>query len=310
MLTIEDYEQYKEVIYIEPTPGNGEGHLLDVYHKLTEAGLPVHAAGYGYPPIYVCSPTAEQYQTILEVAQDFKDEFDSELTFAPAHRVRYQQDGAASETEKRPQPHEINPHCIRLTEEEEAIAATMHIPDAAERSADESGDALLDVFLAHNSQDKPFVRAINEKLKARGLTSWIDEEQIRPGASFQESIESAIPRCKTAAIFVGQTIGRVQIMEIRVFINRSLSKQIHTIPVLLPGVDSLPDNLLFLQELNWVQFTDEADEAALDKLIWGITGVNPHTGETAAPSSESSDASNDSPSETQPTTAKETDSNA
>ena len=61
-------------------------------------------------------------------------------------------------------------------------------------------EQLFDVFLAHNSADKPFVREINTKLKQRGLKTWIDEEQIAPGRSFQQEIQQAIPRVKTAAI--------------------------------------------------------------------------------------------------------------
>lgn len=36
----------------------------------------------------------------------------------------------------------------------------------------------FDVFLAHNSIDKPQVRAIAVELKRRGLNPWLDEEQI------------------------------------------------------------------------------------------------------------------------------------
>jgi hypothetical protein len=48
-------------------------------------------------------------------------------------------------------------------------------------------EQLFDVFLAHNSADKPFVREINTKLKQIGLKTWIDEEQIAPGRSFQRN---------------------------------------------------------------------------------------------------------------------------
>ena len=42
----------------------------------------------------------------------------------------------------------------------------------------------FDVFLAHNSADKPEVRAIANQLKTRKIKIWFDEEQIPPGRSF------------------------------------------------------------------------------------------------------------------------------
>jgi hypothetical protein len=54
-----------------------------------------------------------------------------------------------------------------------------------------------------------------------------------------------------------------------------VDKGIPVIPVLLPGVPSIPDHLLFLKELKWVRFQSLDDHEALDELIWGITGERP-----------------------------------
>ena len=39
----------------------------------------------------------------------------------------------------------------------------------------------FDVFLSHNSSDKPTVRQLAEELTRRGLTVWLDEDELRPG---------------------------------------------------------------------------------------------------------------------------------
>jgi hypothetical protein len=39
----------------------------------------------------------------------------------------------------------------------------------------------FDVFLSHNSKDKPTVRQLARALQARGLKVWLDEEQLVPG---------------------------------------------------------------------------------------------------------------------------------
>ena len=135
-------------------------------------------------------------------------------------------------------------------------------------------DKPFDVFLAHNSQDKPQVRAIANQLKQRGLKPWLDEEQIPPGRPFQDEIQQAIPNVKSAAIFIGSGgLGQWQVMELRSLTSRCVTDGIPVIPILLPGVGKIPDDLLFLQEFNWVSFASGIDDIeALDKLEWGITG--------------------------------------
>jgi len=135
----------------------------------------------------------------------------------------------------------------------------------------------FDVFLAHNSQDKPFVRAIGEELKRRNLRPWFDEDQIPPGSWFQDFIQEAIPRVKCAAIFVGPNgLGNWEILELRVFISQCINRGIPVIPVLLPGVKEIPEELWFFKELMWVRFFESVDEIeVLDNLEWGITRKHP-----------------------------------
>ncbi|MDJ0692343.1 MAG: toll/interleukin-1 receptor domain-containing protein [Xenococcaceae cyanobacterium MO_188.B32] len=137
----------------------------------------------------------------------------------------------------------------------------------------------FDVFLAHNSADKPQVRAIALELRKRGLKPWLDEEQIQPGRSFQAQIQKAIPQVKSAAIFIGsEGLGKWQIMELRSFISLCVEENISVIPVLLPNVSKFPDDLLFLRELSWLSFASRTDELeSLDRLVWGITGRKPDT---------------------------------
>lgn len=130
----------------------------------------------------------------------------------------------------------------------------------------------FDVFLAHNSQDKPQVRAIANKLKRRGLKVWLDEEQIPPGKAFQDVIQQALQNVRCAAIFIGLGgLGKWQILEVRSLLSRFVDADIPVIPVLLPGVEGIPDHLLFLQELNYVKFEHGIEDSmALDKLESGI----------------------------------------
>lgn len=142
-------------------------------------------------------------------------------------------------------------------------------------SPSESSD--FDVFLAHNSSDKPQVEVVARELRQRGIKYWLGRKQIPPGRWFQDVIQEAIPNVKSAAIFIGvNAVGKWQKLELRSFINRCVEADIPVIPVLLPGVNKIPQDLLFLKELSWVKFSQSIHEKeALDKLEWGITGKRP-----------------------------------
>jgi len=45
----------------------------------------------------------------------------------------------------------------------------------------------FDVFLSHNSKDKPVVRQIAEALKGRGVRAWLDERELPPGSLWRPS---------------------------------------------------------------------------------------------------------------------------
>ncbi|HEY5706736.1 MAG TPA: CHASE2 domain-containing protein [Terrimicrobiaceae bacterium] len=153
-------------------------------------------------------------------------------------------------------------------------ARPQEIEEKPEPEAQKLSETIYDVFLAHNTQDKRAVLAVATALKQRGLSPWIDVEQVPPGQWFQDVIGLAILRVKSTAIFLGPGgLGRWQTLELRAFVSQCVERQIPIIPVLLPGVDEIPQTLVFLRELNWVSFHGSTDEPeALDRLVWGITG--------------------------------------
>jgi len=138
---------------------------------------------------------------------------------------------------------------------------------------------MFDVFLAHNSEDKPLIRQIYGELTARGIKPWLDEEEIPPGTSFQDEIQAAIGQIKTAAICIGQEgLGPWQALELKTFISQCVKRSIPVIPVLLPRVEGIPENLLFLQQFHAVFFRNEIEnEDAFYQLEWGITGRKPQS---------------------------------
>lgn len=141
-----------------------------------------------------------------------------------------------------------------------------------------SREETFHVFLSHNSKDKPAVRMLNEKLQARGITTWLDEEQLRPGLKWQTALEKIVRTCESAAVCVGPSgEGPWQLNEMEALLNRFAKKQdAPVIPVLLPDAPADVKLPLFLEGHTWVDLRDGMSKAAIDRLIWGITGRKPN----------------------------------
>ena len=128
------------------------------------------------------------------------------------------------------------------------------------------------VFLCHNSLDKPAVKEIGQRLRARGIVPWLDEWELRPGFSWQELLEAQIESISSAAVFIGREgLGPWQQREMRSFLNEFVERGCPVIPVLLADAPQEPKLPIFLKGHTWVDFR-KTDPEPLDRLIWGITG--------------------------------------
>jgi hypothetical protein len=133
----------------------------------------------------------------------------------------------------------------------------------------------FDVFLCHNSADKPAVRAIARRLRARGILPWLDEWELPPGQPWQPLLEQQIERIASAAVFVGRAgVGPWQEQELYGFLREFVARKAPVIPVLLPDAPSAPELPVFLRAMTYVDFRQSEPEP-LARLEWGITGVRP-----------------------------------
>jgi hypothetical protein len=57
-----------------------------------------------------------------------------------------------------------------------------------------------DVFLSHNSGDKPAVRRLAERLRAAGLQVWLDEWVIKPGDDIYLAIERGLQESRVQVL--------------------------------------------------------------------------------------------------------------
>ena len=133
----------------------------------------------------------------------------------------------------------------------------------------------FDVFLCHNSEDKPQVKEIGEKLKEYSLKPWLDIWELRPGHSWQDILEEKIEEIHAAAVFVGKNgFGPWQKQELKAYLREFVNRNCPVIPILLSDTPEKPQLPLFLRGLTWVDFRT-SDPDPMNQLIWGITGKKP-----------------------------------
>jgi formylglycine-generating enzyme required for sulfatase activity len=129
----------------------------------------------------------------------------------------------------------------------------------------------FDVFLSHNSKDKPAVRALAEALRARGLKVWLDEDELLPGQRWQEELEKIIKTALTGAVLVGgDGFGPWEDQEMRALLSQAVQRRVPVIPVLLPGAPQKPELPLFLNEFTWSDLRGGLAPSAIDRLAAGI----------------------------------------
>lgn len=135
-------------------------------------------------------------------------------------------------------------------------------------------DQEFDVFLCHNSEDKPAVIEIARQLQNQNIKPWLDVWELRPGFDWQDLLEQQIEQVQSAAVFVGRSgFGPWQSKELKAFL-REFNNQCPIIPILLPGSLQKPKLPMFLRGNVWVDFRLE-DPDPLKQLIWGINGTKP-----------------------------------
>jgi hypothetical protein len=132
----------------------------------------------------------------------------------------------------------------------------------------------FDVFLCHNSDDKPAVRKINEEMKATGIKTWFDEDQLAPGVAWQPELEKAIEAIRSVCVFVGPNgMGPWQDNESRAYLSKFNAENSPVIPVLLPDAGAAPSLPIFLQQRTWVDLRSDYDEG-LGRLLMYLQSIS------------------------------------
>ncbi|MEF8704732.1 MAG: toll/interleukin-1 receptor domain-containing protein [Candidatus Accumulibacter sp. UW26] len=134
----------------------------------------------------------------------------------------------------------------------------------------------FDVFLSHNSRDKPAVRELKAALERHGLAVWLDDDELRPGEHWQPRLEAAIRGCRSIAAIIGKNgLGPWEDEEIQAALRLAVRDKRPVIPVLLADAPGEPDLPLFLAIRKCVDLRPALNDDNLGELVWGITGTKP-----------------------------------
>lgn len=134
----------------------------------------------------------------------------------------------------------------------------------------------FDVFLSHNSVDKPWVIKLKDDLQCYGVSVWLDKDEIRPGDLFAEALEEGLENSRAMALIVSPEAMASGWVKEEYYRALSLAQNKHSslqlIPVILRDAE-LPG---FLKGRSWVDFREEsAYSHKVWELVWGITGDKP-----------------------------------
>jgi hypothetical protein len=70
--------------------------------------------------------------------------------------------------------------------------------------SNDSDATRFDVFLSHNSKEKPAVERIAEKLKREKLEPWLDKWCLPPGGDWQDELAAkGLRGSSSCAVFIG-----------------------------------------------------------------------------------------------------------
>ncbi len=97
-----------------------------------------------------------------------------------------------------------------------------------------------DVFFCYSPDDRPAVKQIGDQLLALDMLPWLDEWEVQPGQKWDEVLRAQISSIGAVAVFVGKD-GPAPWQDPKTDELLHILAEEHTIiPVLLPGVEQIP----------------------------------------------------------------------
>lgn len=151
-------------------------------------------------------------------------------------------------------------------------------------------DDFYDVFLSHNSKDKPAARALSKALEAQGCSVFFDDQDMENDRIAGSAIDTAFDKTLVFAGCWGPAgVGRYQTFELDMGFNFAIDSKFSLITVILPGATPADPGARF-RSFPPIIFNHLEDTAPVQKILRVVDrvrndrGLAPrHTGEGPAP---------------------------
>lgn len=123
-------------------------------------------------------------------------------------------------------------------------------------------------FLSYNRTDSDVARELKERLQHRGLSIFLDTDDIFGGDRWQAALETCAATAPCALILLGRSgLGNWQKAEVELFLAEHRQRQMRVIPVLLPGA---PDPTGFLAQHNQIDLRTGLAEEGVRNIEFAI----------------------------------------
>jgi GNAT superfamily N-acetyltransferase len=142
-------------------------------------------------------------------------------------------------------------------------------------------ERVFDIFLSHNSKDKPAVRVLTKLLQERGFRPWLDELHLTPGEPWKRELVQAVDACHSIGVLVGKSgLGPWALEETRIALDEAVRVNKPLIPIILPGAElnenELPPEWRMITQRTGVSFANGFHRDAVTRLCQGIEKAMRH----------------------------------
>ncbi len=117
------------------------------------------------------------------------------------------------------------------------------------------------LFLSYNSADREAVIAVRNLVRARGVSTFLDRDNLVTGLPWPQALEEGLRGARAVAVFIGRQLGGWQKREMWFALDRQVGEEkqgraFPVVPVLLPGADPTPG---FLFSNTWIDLRSGYD---------------------------------------------------
>jgi hypothetical protein len=128
------------------------------------------------------------------------------------------------------------------------------------------------LFLSYNSGDRGVVMAVRNLLRARGITIFLDRDNLVAGLPWPQALELGLRSASAVAVFIGRQLGGWQKRELWYALDRQVSEEkegrsFPVLPVLLAGADLTPG---FLFSNTWIDLRNGHESAEAAEALGAI----------------------------------------